>query len=79
MNYNFGKKALLDAIGNKQLISKVYLLSKNYELINLINKNKITYEIVNEAWFKQFNHSLNHQNIAFELVKKNFQKTSLES
>jgi RNA methyltransferase, trmH family, group 3 len=49
MNYNFGKKALLDAIGNKQSISKVYLLSKNYELINLINKNKITYEIVNEA------------------------------
>ncbi|EDX53123.1 23S rRNA (guanosine(2251)-2'-O)-methyltransferase RlmB [Ureaplasma urealyticum] len=79
MNYNFGKKALLDAINNKQIISKVYLLEKNYELINLINKNQISYEVVNERWFKQFDHSLNHQNIAFKLVKKSFQKTSLES
>lgn len=78
MQYNFGKKALLDAINNKEIISEVYILNKNQEIINLANKNKININFVDSNWFMQFEKQLNHQFIAFIVLSKKIKKISIE-
>ena len=69
-NYFFGKKALFDAINNFQTIEVVYLAKSNYFLVKELQEKNINYQIKDNNWFKQFNDSLNHQNIAFTIKQK---------
>lgn len=65
--YQFGKKALMDAIKNSIQVSQVILGAKNEVIINLCKQNNIHYKIVDRQWFNRFDNTLNHQFIAFEI------------
>jgi 23S rRNA (guanosine2251-2'-O)-methyltransferase len=66
MSILLGKKALLDNIDNKDIIS-VDLSANNIEIINLLKQKKIKFTIQNENFFKRFDVSLNHQNVLVHL------------
>jgi 23S rRNA (guanosine2251-2'-O)-methyltransferase len=70
MNILLGKKALLDNIDNKDIVS-VDLLLSNVEIINLLKQKKIKFTIQNENFFKHFDTNLNHQNIVVHLKQGN--------
>lgn len=56
-NYVFGKKAVIEAISNNQVI-KVYTLKKNVSSLGLLNESLL--EIVNKNFFLEFP-NVNHQ------------------
>jgi 23S rRNA (guanosine2251-2'-O)-methyltransferase len=65
MSVLFGKKALLDNINNKNIISVDLII--NNELISLLQQKNIKFTIRNTNFFKQFDRNLNHQGVVTHL------------
>jgi 23S rRNA (guanosine2251-2'-O)-methyltransferase len=63
----FGKKALLDNINLKN-ITKVSV-SANNDIIPVLTKKHIPYEVVEDIFFNQFDKSLKHQGIVTYINK----------
>ncbi len=66
--YQFGKKALMDALKNQLEVQCVYLGAYNQSLIQTCLNHQIKYKVVEKSWFNRFERTLNHQFIAFELA-----------
>lgn len=73
--YLFGKKSLFDNLDKE--IKMVYIYKPSNEILTLLKKNNISYEVLkNDVFFKKFDKKLNHQNIA--ILLNNDENTSLK-
>ncbi|WP_031489132.1 23S rRNA (guanosine(2251)-2'-O)-methyltransferase RlmB [Ureaplasma canigenitalium] len=67
--YNFGWKALNDALSNNGVINEVHVLESNVKAIRLLNLHNISYTIEKPHFFNHFN-GVNHQGVCF-VMKEN--------
>ncbi|MDR2847456.1 MAG: 23S rRNA (guanosine(2251)-2'-O)-methyltransferase RlmB [Mycoplasmataceae bacterium] len=62
----FGKKALLDNIQSKKII-KAYVTNNN-DIISVLKKNQIPFELVSNSYFNNFDITLNHQGVVIDVI-----------
>ena len=62
----FGRKVLLENLDNKEII-QVNLSKSNRDLIPILKKHQIKYQLRDDSFFKTFAHYLNHQGVVMNM------------